>query len=214
MRLARSALVAITISLMFAGSVAAQNAPGMPRSGHIKTEMVPSLFVMNSRGATLEGKVLTLTGVAPTAIVFADRPVRAAGHVSTQHLLEEWASGSDSFAKNPPNATVSVLSKDAASAVDAVVVLKNPRLNGDNLAFDVNVLEGDLAGADGPAAVFIDIIGMPLTPYSYAGAARRAARRAYWYGPRYRRPYPYRPYPPMHPYYPYPPPRPYYHPYY
>jgi hypothetical protein len=46
----------------------------------------------------------------------------------------------------------------------------------------VRVLEGDLAGADGPAAVFIDIIGMPLTPLSFAGVARRTARRAAWYG--------------------------------
>lgn len=135
--------------------------------------------------------------------------MRAAGHLSTQHLLEEWNPGNDTFAKNPPNATVSVLSKDATSAVDAVVVLKNPRLDGDNLAFDIDVLEGDLAGANGPAGVFIDIIGMPLTPFSYAGMARRA----YWYGPRYPRPYPYRPYPPPPPYYPYPP-HPYYHPYY
>jgi hypothetical protein len=46
----------------------------------------------------------------------------------------------------------------------------------------VRGLEGDLAGADGPASVFVDIIGLPFTPLSYAGVARRAARRAYWYG--------------------------------
>jgi hypothetical protein len=33
-------------------------------------------------------------------------------------------------------------------------------------------------GAD--VSVFIDIIGMPRTPFSYAGAARRGYRRA-WY---------------------------------
>jgi hypothetical protein len=38
---------------------------------------------------------------------------------------------------------------------DAVVVLTSPKLDGDNLTFTVKVLEGDLAGADGPAAVFI-----------------------------------------------------------
>jgi hypothetical protein len=32
----------------------------------------------------------------------------------------------------------------------------------------VRVLEGDLAGADGPAAVFVDIIGLPFTPLSFA----------------------------------------------
>jgi hypothetical protein len=36
------------------------------------------------------------------------------------------------------------------------VVLKTPKLEGDQLAFDVTVLEGDLAGANGPASLFID----------------------------------------------------------
>jgi hypothetical protein len=34
------------------------------------------------------------------------------------------------------------------------------------------VLEGDLAGTDGPASVFVDIIGLPFTPLSFAGARR------------------------------------------
>jgi hypothetical protein len=75
-----------------------------------------------------------------------------------------------------------VVSKDGASAHDAVVVLRDPHLDGDRLTFDVRVLEGNLAGADGPAAVFVDIIGLPFTPLSVAGVARRSARRAYWYG--------------------------------
>jgi hypothetical protein len=63
-----------------------------------------------------------------------------------------------------------------------VVELRDPHLDGDRLTFDVRVLEGDLAGADGPASVFVDIIGLPFTPLSFAGVARRTARRAYWYG--------------------------------
>jgi hypothetical protein len=58
------------------------------------------------------------------------------------------------------------------------------------------------------------IIGMPLTPFSFAGVARRTTRRAMWYGgaasPYYGAPYgaPYpAPYPPPPPYYP--PPSPY-----
>ena len=99
----------------------------------------------------------------------------------TNHLLEEW-SANDSFGKDPPNATVSVLGKDGASVKDAVVVLKSPKMEGDNLNFDVQVLEGSLSGTDGPASVFVDIIGLPFTPLSYAGVARRTARRAAWYG--------------------------------
>jgi hypothetical protein len=174
-----------------------------PAKSTIKADMVPSLFVMNARGATLQGPTLTLTGVSPNAIVFADRPVRAAGHLLTEHLIEEWTEGS--FAKDPPNATVSVLSKDGASVRDAVVELKIPHLEGDKLTFDVRVLEGDLAGADGPASVFVDIIGLPFTPLSYAGVARRTARRAAWYGAAAAAAAPYY-YPP----YGYPPP-PYYH---
>jgi hypothetical protein len=108
--------------------------------------------------------------------------VRAAGHALTAHLLEEWATGSDSFAKDPPNATVSVIGKDGVTIKDAVVVLKSPKMDGDRLTFDVQVLEGDLAGGDGPASVFIDIIGLPFTPLSFAGVARRTAYRAAWYG--------------------------------
>jgi hypothetical protein len=155
----------------------------------VKVDMVPSLFVMNARGASLQGQTLTLAGVSPTSIVFADRPVRAAGHLPTEALLEEWTSGD--FAKDAPNATVSVLSKDGNSAHDVVVELRSPHLEGDKLTFDVRVLEGDLAGADGPASIFVDIIGMPLTPLSFAGVARRSARRAYWYGAAVA---PYRPY--------------------
>jgi hypothetical protein len=170
--------------------------------GQTKPEVVPSLIVLNAGGASLQGGKLTLTGVAPNSIVFADRPVRASGHDLTAHIIEDWATGDDNFAKDPPNATVSGFSKDGAAIRDAVVVLKSPKLEGDKLTFDVEVLEGDLAGADGPAAVFIDIIGRPLTPRSFAGAARRGA----WYAgaaavaaaPYYRGPCGRYPYPPCY----------------
>ena len=152
--------------------------------GQGRTQVVPSLIVMQARGVTLEGSTLTLTGVSPNAIVFADRPIRAAGHARTADLLEEWSptdEGGDSFAKDPPNATVSAFNKDGSGIRDAVVVLKSPQLKGDRLIFDVQVLEGELTGADGPASIFIDIIGRPLTPVSFAGVARRTSRRAAWY---------------------------------
>jgi len=111
---------------------------------------------MNAQGASLQGGTLTLNGVAPSTIVFADRPVRAAGHMLTAHVLEGWDTADEGFAKDPPNATVSVFSKSDATFHDAVVVLKTPKLIADRLTFAVQALEGDLAGADGPASVFID----------------------------------------------------------
>jgi hypothetical protein len=149
-------------------------------SAPAKPEIVPSLFVLNARGATLQGDTLTLTGVIPSSIIFADRPVRSAGHQPTADVISEWGSGDDSFTKNPPNATLSVFGKDG-SVKDAVVVLKNPKLEGDKLTFNVQILEGDIAGADGGAALFIDIIGRPFSPMSFAGVARRSAFRGAMY---------------------------------
>lgn len=178
-------LLAVTAMLGGAGTAIAQTPPpamktiGAPTAA-AKPDIVPSLFVLNSRGVTLQGDTLTLIGVTPYSIIFADRPVRSAGHQLTADVISEWGSGEDSFTKNPPNATVSVLNKDG-SVKDAVIVLKNPKLDGDKLTFNVQTLEGDLAGADGAAAVFIDIIGRPFTPMSFAGVARRSAFRGAMY---------------------------------
>jgi hypothetical protein len=214
-----------TPQLSFAQPSTNKPKPNIPLEktiGLTKTEVVPSLLVFNAKGADLQSDKLVLNGVSLNTIVFADRPVRAAGHDLTKHIIEDWAKGAGNFAKDPPNATVSAFTKDGSGVKDAVVVLKSPKLDGDRLTFDVEVLEGDLQGADGAAAVFIDIIGRPLTPLSFAGAARRAAWRGAWYrgaavagaaaagaaaaayyhpygyGPYYRPPCGYYPYPPCY----------------
>lgn len=176
----------LVAALALPGVGVAQQAPAhvplQKTIGQARPEVVPSLIVMNAAGASLDGTVLTLKGIAGNSIVFADRPVRAAGHAPTPVLLDEWnPSYPDSFAADPPNATISVFGETEKDVFDAVVTLKNPRMQGADLLFDVDVLEGDIAGATGPAAVFIDIIGRPLTPLSYAGVARRTAYRGAWY---------------------------------
>src|SRR5277367_3451933 len=152
-----AALLAAPLS---ASAQDAITAPGQKTIGQPsqpgKGDMIPSLAVINSRGASLQGNILTMTDVGSNSIVFADRPFRAAGHVLTKHFLKEWDEGSDSFAKDPPNATISVLSGEGDAVEDAVVVLKSPKLEGDNLTFEVSVLEGGLSKATGPASLFID----------------------------------------------------------
>jgi hypothetical protein len=166
-----AAALPIVASLPAIAQTASPGAPkviGQPQQPRV----VPSMIVLNAKAAKLGGGKLVLDGVSPNAIIFADRPVRSAGHALTAHLLEEW-SGNESFGKTPPNATVSVLMKAKAAVVDAVVVLKSPKLEGDKLTFDVDVLEGDLAGGDGAASVFMDIINLPI--------ARRTSHRGAWY---------------------------------
>jgi hypothetical protein len=117
---------------------------------------VEALIVLNSRAASMSGQTLVLEGTLPSAILFADRPTRSAGHISTKEVVELWSSGS--FAKDPPNATVSAFRRDGSTVSDAVVVLKQPRLEGERLTFEVALLEGSLGDADGPASIFIDTI--------------------------------------------------------
>jgi len=166
-------ILAVAALLLAASLAMAQTPPkviGTPR----QPQLVPSMIVINAQGAKIANQKLTLDGVAPNAIVFADRPVRAAGHALTAQLLEEWSvSSADSFAKDPPNATISVMNKAKGTVADAVVILKAPKLEGDRLTFDISVLEGDLGQADGPASLFIDIIDLPV--------ARRTAHRSAWY---------------------------------
>lgn len=154
--------------------------------GQAGPDIVPSLIVLSARGANLDSGKLILTGSASNSIVFADRPVRAAGHVLMVHLLEEWAPGNEEpegFTKDPPNATVSAFNKDGTVIRDAVVVLKTAKLDGDRLTFDVDVLEGDLTGADGAASIFIDRFG--FGGFHGAGFARGGfARGGVAVGPR------------------------------
>jgi hypothetical protein len=183
--------------LAFAGFVCAsfpalaEDAISHPASktiGASSSEMVASLGVINADGASLEGNKLTLTGVSPNTIVFADRPVRAAGHVLTAHFLREWDEGQESFAKTPPNATISVFSKDGTSVKDAVVILKSPKLEGDKLTFDVSVLEGDLEKIDGPAALCIDRFAVHYGGGGWGHGTAVVGRGPAWHGAWYAHP--------------------------
>jgi hypothetical protein len=99
--------------------------------------------------------------------------------MSTEDFVDEWqqGAGDNSFLTDPPNATLSVFADE--EIVDVVVVLKNPQLAGTTLSYDVNVLEEDEPLPSGPASLFIDPIGRPLSPGSIAGVHRRTRRRAY-----------------------------------
>lgn len=141
------------------------------------------LFVQNAKYMVYEkgsGK-LTLQGISPVTIFFTDRPERIAGNMPTRVFVPFWSEGKDSFAKDNPNANLSILEKDKAVA-DIVLTLGRPVLKGEDLTYHVKILEGNMPAKGGPVSLFIDIIGMPLTPISYAGMARRTAyrRAVYW----------------------------------
>ena len=140
-----------------------------------KSEMAELLFVQNSHDVSLEKGRLALKKVGPTTIFFTDRPQRTAGHMTTKDFVDEWSEGDNSFAADPPNATLSIFGED--EIVDIVVTLKKPRLEGEDLVYDIAVLEEDVGPISGQTSLFIDPIGRPLSPGSVAGVHRRHRRR-------------------------------------
>ncbi|MGB7837356.1 MAG: hypothetical protein WBL40_04535 [Terrimicrobiaceae bacterium] len=186
--LASSGLTGCAVSQKSAGESSAE----IPDK---KVKKVDFLFVQTAKGFSHEKGRIRLRNVNPLTISFSDRPDRIAGHMPTSKFIPMWSQGADSFLSNPPNATLSVFRGDQVSS--AVVVLRNPQFVGNDLSYEVRVLEGTLPAKSGPCSLFIDIIGMPLTPFSYAGAARRAWRRGI-IAPAYYAPVAYYPPPPAY----------------
>lgn len=139
------------------------------------------LFVQTSRAMRHDpaAGTVTLDGVSPITLFFSDRPERIAGNMRTEAFVPFWSKGKDSFLSDPPNADLSVLTDGKLE--QTVVVLRDPQLSGDNLTYAVEVLSGALPAEAKDVSLFIDVIGMPLTPVSYAGVARRSVRRAVLY---------------------------------
>jgi hypothetical protein len=139
------------------------------------------LFVQTAKGMTFDkpASKLTLNGVSPITVMFSDRPERVAANMRTAAFVPFWSRGKDSFLSDPPNADISILEGDQLRQI--VAVLQDPALQGDNLNYTVKVLEGEMPTKGSDVSVFIDIIGMPMTPLSFAGVARRNYRRAVLY---------------------------------
>ena len=141
----------------------------------IDADEIEALFVQTSHGITYDNGKLTMQTLAPTTLFFSDRPDRVTGHITSQEFVDTWDKGPDSFASNPPNAVLSVFHPEGVS--DIVVELTNPVFADGHLTYDVDILDGEMPASGGANALFIDIIGRPLSPVSVAGARRRDRRR-------------------------------------
>jgi hypothetical protein len=156
-------------ALIVPGAVSAQDSSGATAD---------FLFVQtaDSMAFAADQNRLTLHDVSPTTLFFSDRPDRIAGNMETERFVPFWSEGKDSFLSDPPNADVSIIEK--GKLLQAVVVLRDPVLENGDLHYTVEIIEGEMPVLGKNVSVFIDIIGMPLTPLSVAGVRRRAYRRA------------------------------------
>ena len=170
----------VAVATLLASAAPLKSALAQTAAG-AETKQADFLFVQSAKGMTFDKATnkLTLVGVSPITVFFTDRPDRVAGNMKTTVFVPFWSKGKDSFLKDPPNADISIVEGDSMRQV--VAVLQSPVLKGDNLTYTVKILQGELPAKAADVSVFIDVIGMPLTPVSFAGAARRGYRRAVIY---------------------------------
>lgn len=124
-------------------------------------ERLDALFAVTGGSFTSVEGTITIHDVAPLTVFFADRE---AGHVPTARFVELWQGGAFE-----PNAVVSF--RDGAQ--DAVVVLREPRVEGDALECTVELVEGALPAEAGPCVLFVDALDQPLEPVLAPPARRR-----------------------------------------
>lgn len=141
------------------------------------------LFVQTAKtmSYTPNANRLSLEGISPETLFFSDRPERIAGNMETTRFVPFWSEGTDSFLSDPPNADLSILENGVLR--QTVVELRDPSIedDGDRLVYTVRIIKGDMPVEGADPSLFIDVIGMPLTPVSFAGADGRAFRRAAFY---------------------------------
>ena len=168
-------------NILLAAAAGAAVAGTSRLAGAAAGDMADFLFVQTADAMSFDKATskLTLEGVAGQTLFFSDRPERIAGNMKTAAFVPFWSTGKDSFLSDPPNADLSIMEGNQLKQV--VVVLKDPEIDGDKLTYTVQMVEGEMPAKGSDISVFIDIIGMPLTPVSYAGVARRSYRRAVMY---------------------------------
>ena len=136
-----------------------------------------ALFVLSASAFSSDGASVTLHDPSASTVYFTEGPQREAGHLPTRRFVELWEAGGG-FTTGNPTAVVSFVQPPDGSAApaDAVVALGEPRLDGDELSYAVEVVEGELPAAAGPCALFIDSLASPLSP-ALPPASRRRRRR-------------------------------------
>jgi hypothetical protein len=136
-----------------------------------------ALYVQSAEGVTSGDGEFTLHGLAPSTLMFSDRPQRIVGHLSAAQFVDGWGHGENSFLEDPPNAVLSFLAPGDDVPEDVVVTITNPRLKGSDLTYHATVLEGTVPSRSGACSLFIDPIGRPLSAVSVMGVRRRQRRR-------------------------------------
>jgi hypothetical protein len=152
-----------TCALLFAASLCAASANLVVAETKEPPNSPEVLFVQTAKQVAFKDGILTLEGVSPVTAFFSDRPNRIVGQVRNDLFLNQWTEGKNSFKSDPPNAFLTVFN-DKTQPTGATVVLRNPRVAGNNLLYDAQILSGSPPAAGIESTLFIDGGGAPCDP--------------------------------------------------
>lgn len=138
----QTANIALVLLLLLAIAATAQASNRALRKS--RTAKVSLLYVVNARGANLTRRadgqlMLTLTGVAPAAVWFSDRPVHESGTFPASGLASAWEAFG--FAAQPPNAALDYTDPHRGPGHTVILELTHPRYRRGRLSFAVRIID-------------------------------------------------------------------------
>ena len=110
-------------------------------SEHVIDDSLKYQFVLSGDTGSVKDGKLTLNGV-PIVTFYSLGVKRGDGHFFVRSFVDVWGNNAQILEKDPPNATLSILSDKGSTGV--VVELSEPQAGINSITFKVRVLEGAL----------------------------------------------------------------------
>lgn len=119
------------------------------------------MFVQSAEDLKVDAAKSTfrLVKVNPQTLYFSDRPQRLAGNLKMADYLKTWKEGRDNFGADPPNATLSVYEPGRAEQTLVVVKITKPVVDGADLLYSYQIIDGRMPASGGATSLFIDWFG-------------------------------------------------------
>ena len=148
----RSLLIAAVSMIALLSQVAL--APKASWAGEDNDKTIQLLFVQDAQDFAFAGGRMTLKGVNPITAFFIHRPDRIDGTLTTKEFIPLWSEWEKSFLVDPVHATLSIVGD--SKLTELALVLRSPQLTGDELTYNVDVLQGSAPAKGGLCSLFIE----------------------------------------------------------
>lgn len=112
-------------------------------------------FVQVARAVVVAGRTLTLEDLEPTTVWLAHDQAERVGHMATGTFLDLWWHPDSGLVSGALRAVLGRADPDVQLLGDAVLRLRVPRISGAGLQYDMEIVNGALAGRAGACVLFL-----------------------------------------------------------